>query len=372
MKIVKKKLYELFTSQNGDFDIKQEHINDRGIIVCSSGENNQGIIGKTDIKAKVIKGNSITVDMFGNVFYRDFDYKIVTHARIFTLEGQYSKNTMLYLTASLKYLKKIYSYNDMCSWNKIKDREVPLPSKDGKTIDFEYIDSYITELEYERITELDKYLSVSGLNNYNLTDEDSYILSTHHYQRENQDSDVKYKKFKIEEFLNWQPQKEIDPLKIPKLTTNNVIKYPFYGQATINNGVISYLSLNEKVLNNKESKPTILIHSNNQGIVYLETPFYLKDGHGATSVLQSDWLNEKNAQYLITSIKKVIVNKYSYNEKATKIALKNTYIELPVDSNGEIDYKYMEKYIEAIEKKVIKDVVDYKDKVINKTKEVVY
>ena len=139
------------------------------------------------------------------------------------------------------------------------------------------------------------------------------------------------------------------------------MKYPFYGQATINNGVISYLSLDEKVLNNKEGKPTILIHSNNQSIVYLETPFYLKDGHGATSVLQSKQLNEKNAQYLITAIKKVIVNKYSYNEKATKIALKNTYIELPVNRDGNIDYEYMEKYIEAIEKNVIKDVVDYKN-----------
>lgn len=58
------------------------------------------------------------------------------------------------------------------------------------------------------------------------------------------------------------------------------------------------------VLNNKDGKPTILIHSNNQNIVYLETPFYLKDGHGATSVLQSNMLNGKNALYIITCIKK--------------------------------------------------------------------
>ena len=56
------------------------------------------------------------------------------------------------------------------------------------------------------------------------------------------------------------------------------------------------------MLNNKEGKPTILIHSNNQNVIYLETPFYLKDGHGATSVLQSERLNEKNALYIITCI----------------------------------------------------------------------
>src|SRR5574344_1877992 len=155
----------------------------------------------------------------------------------------------------------------------------------------------------------------------------------------------KYKKFKIVNVLDWQTQKEIDPLKIKKLSVVSNIKYPFYGQATQNNGIISYLSLKDSVLNTKNGLPTILIHSNNQNIVYLETPFYLKDGHGATSVLQSKKLNEINALYIITCIKKVIKEKFTYNEKATKIALKNTEIELPVKENGDIDYEYMESYI---------------------------
>lgn len=62
---------------------------------------------------------------------------------------------------------------------------------------------------------------------------------------------MKYKKFKLSEIFKWQSQKEIDPLKIDELTIKNSIKYPFYGQATSNNGIISYESLDEKVLNNK-------------------------------------------------------------------------------------------------------------------------
>lgn len=167
---------------------------------------------------------------------------------------------------------------------------------------------------------------------------------------------VRFKEFKIEEVLTWQSQKEIDPLKIPDLTIESDTVYPFYGQATINNGIISYLSLEESVLNNVDGKPTILIHSNNQNIVYLETPFYLKDGHGATSVLQSDFLNEKIALYLMTSIKKVITKKFSYNEKATKIALKNTYIQLPINEKDEVDYKYMECYISKLEAERISEL----------------
>ncbi len=170
---------------------------------------------------------------------------------------------------------------------------------------------------------------------------------------------VKFKSFRLEDILVWQPQKEIDPLKISELTVSGGTLYPFYGQATLNNGIISYLSLTENVLNNVEGKPTILIHSNNQNIVYLETPFYLKDGHGATSVLQSDMLNEKIALYIMTSIKKVITKKYSYNEKATKIALKNTYIQLPVNEAEDIDYDYMERYISELETERISELETY-------------
>ena len=87
------------------------------------------------------------------------------------------------------------------------------------------------------------------------------------------------------------------------MTDRKEDRYPFYGQATVNNGIISYNQLKRGVLNNKEGKPTILIHSNNQNIVYVQTPFYLKDGHGATSVLQSEHLNKINQMFITAVIK---------------------------------------------------------------------
>ena len=124
--------------------------------------------------------------------------------------------------------------------------------------------------------------------------------------------------------------------------------YPFYGQSTTNNGIISYCQLNRAVLNNNCGKPTILIHSNNQNIVYLESPFYLKDGHGATSVLQCKQLNKSNQMFLVACIDKVIKSKYSYNHKATKIELKNTFITLPT-KQGKIDFAFMESFMDDME-----------------------
>lgn len=44
--------------------------------------------------------------------------------------------------------------------------------------------------------------------------------------------------------------------------------------------------------------PTMLVNSNNQNVVYLQTPFYLKDGHEATSVLQNENMNLDIALYI--------------------------------------------------------------------------
>lgn len=170
---------------------------------------------------------------------------------------------------------------------------------------------------------------------------------------------VKWGEFRIEDVLQWQSQKEIDPLKLEELKDESELMYPFYGQATINNGIISYHQLTNKVLNNKDAKPTILIHSNNQNIVYLETPFYLKDGHGATSVLQSEKLNRNNQMFIISSIDKVIKNKYSYNNKATKIELKNSVITLPILENGEINFDFIDRFIAELEAEHIAELEAY-------------
>jgi len=169
---------------------------------------------------------------------------------------------------------------------------------------------------------------------------------------------VEWGEYRIEEVLQWQSQKEIDPLKLEELKDETEMVYPFYGQSTVNNGIISYHQLTNRVLNNKDGKPTILIHSNNQNIVYLETPFYLKDGHGATSVLQCAKLSKTNQMFIVASIDKVIKSKYSYNTKATKIELKNTVIKLPT-KNGRVDFEFMESFIAELEAERIVELEAY-------------
>ena len=192
------KLEDIFTAANGNFDIQQKHINGIGDYVISSGVQNLGIIGKTDVEAKIFPSNTITVDMFGNVYYRDFPYKMVTHARVFSLSfknKQVSSRAALFISSCMQFLNQKFSYSDMASWEKIKKQGISiyLPTKNNQ-IDFDYMEERIRVLEEERIRVLESYLKVSGLTDCNLAKEEEKIL--HSIQHGN----IKFKEFKLNLF----------------------------------------------------------------------------------------------------------------------------------------------------------------------------
>lgn len=305
----------------------------------------------------------------GTVFYHNEEFVLANNILVMKMPNL-TKNQKQFIGSLINALP--YSgYGGYPRKEILKEDKIQLPIENEK-INFSFMEDfivklgteYIIELEANYILELEAYFAVTGLKNYILSDEEQLVLENFINDK------FEWKEFRIEDVFQWQSQKEIDPLKLKKLKDESEMTYPFYGQSTINKGIISYNQLIKEVLNNKTAKPTILIHSNNQNIVYLETPFYLKDGHGATSVLQNEKLNKINQMFIICSIDKVIKSKYSYNNKATKIELKNTVIQLP-SKNYQPDYEIMEIFTSAIQKLVIKDVVLYANKKIEAAKSIV-
>ena len=153
------RLDELFNSSNGDTDLQKKDVNGAGELLVSSGVSNNGYIGRTDRKAKVFPSNTITVDMFGYAFYRDTPYKMVTHARVFSLSPKihFDKYIGQYIVSNMSQYHNIYNYNNMCSWNKIHDKPVLLPINDKSQIDYGFIESYIRAIEKLIIKDVVKY-----------------------------------------------------------------------------------------------------------------------------------------------------------------------------------------------------------------------
>ena len=162
------KVCDLFDGSSGDTDIKKEHLNGEGYPVITAGVDNLGVAGYSSINAKILPENSLTVDMFGNCCFRPFEYKMVTHSRVFALtlkNRPLTQEAGLFICTMLKWLQSKYNYSNMCTYNKIKNEIIQLPVKPGTDevnyteddIDWDYMESYIRVIEKQVIADVVDY-----------------------------------------------------------------------------------------------------------------------------------------------------------------------------------------------------------------------
>lgn len=167
---------DLFTSQTGDTDLQQKDVNGRGHIFINSGVENNGIKGMTDRLAKIFPANTISIDFWGNAYYRDFEYKMATHNHVFSLSGDIIKNEYvgLYIVSKMQYMKSLFSYSNMGTWHKIKELFIVLPIQtdetgspvieseckyhpEGYIPDWDFMERYIRAIEKIVIADVVKY-----------------------------------------------------------------------------------------------------------------------------------------------------------------------------------------------------------------------
>lgn len=374
---------DLFRGYNGNTDIKKEHINGKGYPVVSSGLENTGIIGFSDIEARIFPSNTITIDMFGNVFFRDFEYKIVTHARVFSLvlkDHQLTLKAGLYIASILSWLSKVFSYNNMCSYNKIAHMNISLPviehadSNHEYTvddIDWQYMEDRIRELEEDRIRELDTYLKVTNLDDYELTDEDKKVLSlsrksspneTDSLETDCQNGALRFKKFNIGDLF--------DVINNPQLDKKNFIfseraKYPYFTRTENNNGIYGYV----RYYDDDHLIPgnSLAVGMISMQFHYMHHDFYAGQ-FTKTLIPKFRGFNENLAMYFIAILNKHSEYYQSYLVRHFKEKISETVVELPViehsDLNHEytvddIDWQYMEDRIKELEEDRIKELDAY-------------
>lgn len=272
---------------------------------------------------------------------------------------KWNRYSLLYLITLLK--KKTvgnYDYSTKMTRVDILNMEVSLPIIAQDTIDFDFMETCIRELEEERIRELSAYLSISGLDSYELNSSEKDTI------KQFQDNKVKYKVYKLGEgnerlFDISSPQK--------RFNANTVTfggKYPYVVRSSLNNGIRGYITQDECYLNPAK---TISFGQDTATIFYQEKLYFTGDKIKVMSYRDCE-LNPELACYLLTVMRKAFQNfawgQSSFNENV----LKNMEIRLPVDSNDNIDYTYITTFIKAQEKLSIKNVIDWKDKIINTSK----
>ena len=312
---------------------------------------NNGILGKSDVEAKIFKNGTITVDMFGNAFYRQFNYKMVTHARVFSLTPKVpiTEKQGLFLVNSMVYLNSKFGYENMCSWEKIKSETIQLPCKNGK-INFDFMESFIAELEARHIAELEAYLKATGLNNYILTDQEQQALIDF--------TSWEWKQFNLKKLFGKSTRGK-------RLKSADRIKgmLPFVTAGEANEGISAYIGNNVEVF---EANTTTI---DMFGSAKYRNYQYGADDHVA--VVHTEKLPKFTSIFVTAAIhKSAHTGKFSYSRNFYAKDADELYVMLPV-VNKKPNYSGMALLISAIQKMVIKDVVLYSDQKIKATKKIV-
>lgn len=231
-----------------------------------------------------------------------------------------------------------------------KNQIISLPTK-NKQIDFEFMDTFIAELEAERIAELSAYLKVSGLDNHELSTEELEAL---------QDYDsIEWREFNLEKLFGKSTRGK-------RLKSSDRIKgdLPFVTAGETNTGISAFIGNDVEVF--KANTTTVDMF----GSAKYRNYEYGADDHIA--VVHTENLNKFASLFVTTAIHRAsYTGKFSYDRNFYAKDADELIISLPVNCTGNIDYEFMALLTQAIQKLTIKDVVKYADERIEATKRVV-
>ena len=172
--------------------------------------------------------------------------------------------------------------------------------------------------------------------------------------------------------ITWEDFNVVDLFRVKN--THNILsseiiensgEVPYLCASAENNAVSSYIKYNEDFL---DEGNCIFIGGKTFVVSYQENDFFSNDSHNlALYHKKSELRNLKNQLFLSTCIKKSLQHQYSWGDSISNKKIQKDVIKLPIKNNSP-NYPFMETFISAIQKLVIKDVVLYADKKINATK----
>ncbi len=266
-------------------------------------------------------------------------------------------------TTIQKSIKSKFGYENKAGWEKVKKEKISLPTKDGN-IDFAFMENFIAELEAQRVvelevqrkTELEAYLAVTGLKDYTLTEEEEETL--------NSLDKVEWKEYKIVDIFNVKNTNNI----LSAWITPDSGEIPYLSASQSNNSVASYIEYNKDMIDKGNS---IFIGGKTLVISYQEQDYFSNDSHNLALYIKDGKGGEKKKQlFMVACLYKSLKPLYTWGNSISNKKIQEDIVMLPT-KKGTPDYDFMNTYISAIEKLVIKEVVLYAEKKIQATQEII-
>ena len=371
------KYKEVFNRIEQGRRLKKDDQIDGTIPFVMSGTTNAGVVNYISNPVASFPKNAITIDIFGNTFYRNYAFGAGDDTGVYWNDATaYSSNAMLFFAVAMqKSMMGRFSYGKKLRSSQSEDFTMHLPVTDDGTIDFDFMESFIAELEAERVAELEAervaeleaervaeleaervaelsaYLTVSGLDNYELSNDEEDALKNF--------QSLKWDTYNLEKLFGKSTRGK-------RLKGDDRIAgtLPFVTAGEASEGISAYISNEVEVFEKNTTTIDMFGSAKYRNYIY--------GGDDHIAVVHTENLPKYASIFVTTAIHKSSHNgQFDYGHNFYAKDADALYISLPVNEAGNPDYDKMAIIISAIHKLVIKDVVAYSNRKIKATKAVV-
>ena len=375
---------ELFEIQNTLSFNKDKLVDGNDFDYVTRTSQNQGILQETGFvnEENINPAGTWSLGLLQmDFFYREKPWYAGQFVRKIVPKIELNKSSILFFTVIFNKQKQNLLSGLVRDVDKaFLTAKIHLPTQNGQ-IDFAFMEQFIAELEerriqemeVERIVELEAYLRVTGLSDYILTEEERAVLEAFRNGKISwggvklpngqEVTNIEWKMFRIGELF------EINSYK-KRFDANKVqieeVGFPYVVRTALNNGIRGYINEDEEFLNEGN---TISFGQDTATMFYQEKPYFTGDKIKIVKC-KDESFNKLNAHFFIAAMGKAF-SSFSWGSSSFSVEIiKNQNISLP-STQGVPLYAYMEVFIRAVQKLVIKEVVQYADRKITATREVV-
>lgn len=336
-------LKELFKIRRGKRVVKSKQIEGEIPYVTAVSTNNG--VDSYIKNPGFVDENILTANFFGDVFYHPYrlGYKDGTYGLKLRDKTKRKRRVYLYLTTVIEKVSKSKgSYSNGLILKDFEEMVVGIPVTTEGEPDFQYMENYIKEIEQKYISNLKQKLEIDKTNllkEIGKSEEDiEEVLKTGF----NESSE--FKEFRTDELFSIMPTTSYKEYK-DDIIMREEGTTPFITTTISNNGVRGYSKLKP---NNEGNVITASDTTTSESTFYQDKDF-IGRSHVQKIEPRFRGFNRNIAMYIITVFRVSALGKYDYGNKFNRKRMGGTVLKLPVTSEGEPDFGYMERYISYIE-----------------------
>lgn len=331
------KLSDYFNICYGSF-IPKKYRGDKTPFVTTTSNNN-GIDYYVD-SDPMFEGDALTVASDGSVgatYYHDKPFSagniVVVLEPIDNTRQAWTPNSAQFLATVIRRFAEIhYGWQNKFSVNRVRDAKVPLPVTSTGEPDWDYMDEYIEKLA----TQARK--NVSSL---------ATLKPVEHK------IDIKaWKEFKVGELFDQIKTKKI-PFKALDLPSkpDGINTLPLVAAGVDNQGRNRYVD--PKYADALSNCLTVSANGANSGVTFYQNSNFsiLQDAYALElNENYKDYRKAKIYLFLAGILNRALINN-DWTNKATWARVQKKNILFPVTSTGQLNFDYMEKYIDGVQNK---------------------